>query len=91
MSHRLEKDSPSGYHPNGRVFDEKLVELVSRDDVQGILDIDKQLSEDAGQDSLWSVAILLGILDGLDRRSEFLSYEAPFGVGYMVAKYEVNN
>jgi len=91
MSHKLTTDAPAGFDPIGKKFDEELVRLVSEGDVQGIINFDKELSEKAGQDALWSIAVLLGALDGqnnIDR--EVLSYEGPFGVGYMVAFYKVN-
>ena len=50
------------------------------------MNFDPQLADDAGQDSLWSMAILLGALDGQKVKPEVLSYEGPFGVGYMVAE-----
>lgn len=88
MSHRLAQDAPGGYDPSGKVFDEKLVDLVRRNDVEAILKFDPKLADVAGQDSLWSIAILLGALDGLKIKHEVLSYEGPFGVGYMVATFE---
>jgi len=88
MSHRLTQDAPSGYNPKGKEFDEKLVGLVKAYDVQGILNFDRALAEEAGQDALWSIAILLGALDGVAVKQEVLSYEGPFGVGYMVASFE---
>lgn len=90
MSHRLTQEAPAGYNPNGKVFDEKLVALIRANDVKGILSIDKKLADEAGQDALWSVSMLLGALDGSNCGCDMLSYEAPFGVGYMIAKYEVN-
>ena len=87
MSHRLTQDAPSGFSPRGKEFDDKLVELVKANDVGAILDFDRQLADDAGQDALWSIAILLGALDGQKVKHELLSYEGPFGVGYMVASY----
>jgi len=92
MSHKLTKDAPAGFDPLGKKFDEELVKLVSEYDVKGILEFDKDLAEKAGQDSLWSISVLLGALDGynnVDR--EVLSYEGPFGVGYMVAHFKVND
>lgn len=89
MSHRLTPDAPAGYSPRGKEFDEKLVELVKAYNVKGILTFDPDLAEEAGQDALWSIAILLGALDGLKVEHEVLSYEGPFGVGYMIAAFEV--
>ncbi len=88
MSHRLTPDAPSGFSPRGKEFDEKLVELVRAYDVNGILDFDPALAQDGGQDALWSIAILLGALDGLPVKQEVLSYEGPFGVGYLTAAFE---
>ncbi|MFH1386871.1 MAG: AmmeMemoRadiSam system protein B [bacterium] len=88
MSHRLTQDAPSGYSPKGKEFDEKLVELVKNNDVEGILNFDPTLADEAGQDALWSIAILLGAIAGQNLKPNFLSYEGPFGVGYMVATYE---
>jgi len=89
MSHRLTPDAPAGFDPQGKVFDEKLVQLVRTYDVKGILNFPGELAESAGQDALWSIAILLGALDGSKVKHEVLSYEGPFGVGYMVATFEV--
>jgi len=88
MSHRLTADAPAGYSPRGKEFDDRLVELVKKYDVQGILDFDPALAEAAGQDALWSIAVLLGALDGKKVGHEVLSYEGPFGVGYMIAAFQ---
>jgi MEMO1 family protein len=90
MSHRLTPDAPSGYSPKGKEFDDKLVELVRNYDVPGILKFDPELADEAGQDSLWSIAILLGALAGQPVKPEVLSYEGPFGVGYMIAGFELS-
>ena len=91
MSHRLTDDAPAGFDPSGKVFDEKLVDLVRRYDVKGILNFDPGLADLAGQDALWSIAVLLGAMDGKKIKHEVLSYEGPFGVGYMVATFEPIN
>ncbi|MBN2058296.1 MAG: AmmeMemoRadiSam system protein B [Candidatus Saganbacteria bacterium] len=88
MSHRLTPDAPAGFSPRGKQFDDKLVELVKNYDVEGILNFDPALADEAGQDALWSIAILLGALDGRKVKHELLSYEGPFGVGYMTAAFE---
>ena len=84
-------DAPSGYSPKGKEFDDKLVELVRNYDVEGILKFDPELAEAAGQDALWSIAIMLGALDGKKVKPEVLSYEGPFGVGYMIASFGIDS
>ena len=87
MSHRLTPDAPAGFSAKGKIFDDKLVALVKAGDVDGIIDFDPYLAEEAGQDALWSIAILLGAVEGAGLKQKVLSYEGPFGVGYMVSEY----
>lgn len=89
MSHRLTPDAPAGFHPRGKEFDDKLVQLVKGNDTFNLLNFDPALADAAGQDALWSIAMLLGAIDGQGFKSEVLSYEGPFGVGYMVAEYKI--
>jgi len=85
LSHRLTPDAPNGYHPSGKEFDYQLVKLVGAADVEGVCGLDADLVEQAGECGLRSIIMMLGALDGVDIKSEVLSYEGPFGVGYLVA------
>lgn len=86
LSHRVTPDAPAGYSPRGKIFDEKLIKLLSKDKVAEILSLGPKLIEEAGECGLRSIIILLGALSGLKYNFEILSYESPFGVGYLVAK-----
>ena len=57
---------------------------AGKKDIKGILNLDLDFVEAAGECGLRSILILLGALDGLNWKPEILSYEAPFGVGYLV-------
>jgi len=85
LSHRLTGDAPAGYDPKGQEFDQKIVDLVGKADRQGILQLDKRLVERAGECGLRPIIMMLGALDGLSVQADVLSYEGPFGVGYLVA------
>jgi len=89
LSHRLTPDAPAGYSPRGKEFDEKLVELIKEKDVKEILNLDPDLVEEAGECGYRSIIILLGALDGINYKPEILSYEGPFGVGYLVANFKL--
>ena len=89
LSHKLSAQGPYGYDPMGPVFDKRLVDDLSKLDIEDILTMDDVLIERAGQCGLRSFLILLGALDGLKVKSTVLSYEGPFGVGYMVASFEI--
>jgi AmmeMemoRadiSam system protein B len=89
LSHRLIPSAPAGYDPMGKVFDERLIKALSSMDIQDILNMEPVLIERAGECGLRSSVILLGALDGLKVKPEILSYEGPFGVGYLVASFEI--
>lgn len=84
-SHRLTPDAPAGYAPRGRLFDEQLVELLSRSDWAGIAAIDEELREEAGECGWRSFLVLGGFLEGTGATVRVLSYEGPWGVGYLTA------
>lgn len=88
LSHRLTPQAPAGYSPRGKEFDEDLIERLERNDVMGILNMDSTLIEEAGECGLRSIVILLGALSRLDYKFKRLSYESPFGVGYMVGRFD---
>ncbi|NLG84199.1 MAG: AmmeMemoRadiSam system protein A [Firmicutes bacterium] len=85
LSHRLGGESPYGYDPAGPEFDRRLMELLGRADVMGILSLPRDLVEKAGECGYRSLVMMLGSLDGQAVEARVLSYEAPFGIGYGVA------
>lgn len=89
LSHRLTKDAPAGYSPRGKEFDEKLTALIANKNIAGILKLDEDLVEKAGECGLRSILILLGLLERINYVPEILSYEGPFGVGYLVANLKL--
>ena len=85
LSHRtLENNS---YSIAGKEFDKQIVDNIGTYSPDNILNIDEQLQDNAGECGYRSMLILLGILDGKNVSSKVLSYQAPFGVGYMVADF----
>jgi len=89
LSHCLKADGPYGFNPDGPKFDKALIEALKKKDIEKILKLD-DLYPDAGECGLRSFCFLLGILEasGLDWQPEILSYEGPFGVGYLVANFK---
>jgi aromatic ring-opening dioxygenase LigB subunit len=87
LSHRLTPQAPAGYSPRGKEFDEKLIESLEKNDIMGVLNLDSSLLEEAGECGLRSIIILLGAISRLNYQFEKLSYENPFGVGYMVGRF----
>jgi len=91
MSHRLTQGAPAGFSPQGEKFDQKLIELIKNKDVEGILNMEPELIKEAGECGYRSLVILLGALSNLEWKPKVLSYEGPFGVGYLVVNFHVDN
>lgn len=89
MSHVLTKDAPAGFSPKGEEFDKKFIGLLKRKDIRGILNLDHNLIEEAAECGLRSFLILLGIVEEYKYEVDVLSYEWPFGVGYLVANLKL--
>lgn len=89
LSHRLMPDAPAGYSPLGKKFDSMIIELLEAGKADEILRIDSNLIESAGECGLRSIIITLGVLSAVENKFEKLSYEGPFGVGYLVGKFVI--
>ena len=86
LSHRLKPQAPAGYNPNAHVFDEEVVDALRSNEPQRIVDIDFNLRRLAGECGYRSMLVAIGASAELPLACEVLSYEAPFGVGYLVAQ-----
>jgi len=88
LSHRLTSNAPAGFSPKGKIFDKLLIEHLENDETTEILNMDSELIEEAGECGLRSIITLLGALSVIERKFVKMSYEGPFGVGYLVGKYK---
>src|ERR1043166_9496681 len=86
LSHRLQSSAPAGYDPRAHVFDEQVVAALRANAPQRISDIDHNLRRLAGECGYRSMLVAIGASSDLPLSCEVLSYEAPFGVGYLVAQ-----
>ena len=93
MSHKLKEDGPYGFAPEGPEFDRIVTELFARGDLEGLFGLDAALCDGAAECGLRSFQIMAGALEatGEPFASVLLSYEGPFGVGYAVAAFEIEN
>lgn len=85
LAHTLAKDSPGGFSPHGKTFDETIIELLKTKNSGGFTKIPADVVAGAKSCGLAPIVILAGLMDGTSYETEVLSYEAPFGVGQLVA------
>lgn len=89
LSHVLKEEGPYGYHPAGPKLDALIVQAVRDKNVEGLLALEPELLQHGAECGLRSILFLFGVFAGTDYATEVLSYEGPFGVGYLVAVFTV--
>ncbi|MEA3293089.1 MAG: class III extradiol dioxygenase subunit B-like domain-containing protein [Patescibacteria group bacterium] len=91
MSHCLKKEGPYGFHPNGPKYDKALIKFLKTKETEKFLELDKMFPR-AEECGLRSFSFILGILEAskINWQPEILSYENPFGVGYLTVNIKLN-
>ena len=86
LSHRLKPGAPAGYNADAHLFDEQVVAAIRDCETTRIANIDQSLRHRAGECGYRSMLVALGVAEDAKPSCEVLSYEAPWGVGYLVAQ-----
>jgi AmmeMemoRadiSam system protein B len=86
LSHRLKPGAPAGFDPEARRFDEQVVAALRANSPGQIPRIDQGLRRLAGECGYRSMLVALGAASGVEPDCDVINYEAPFGVGYLVAQ-----
>jgi AmmeMemoRadiSam system protein A/AmmeMemoRadiSam system protein B len=86
LSHRLKLGAPAGYNKDAHRFDEEVLEALQTGEPERVIEIDQDLRRLAGECGYRSMLVAIGATAGLSAMPEVLHYEAPFGVGYLVAQ-----
>jgi aromatic ring-opening dioxygenase LigB subunit len=89
LSHRLASDTPRGFSPKGKEFDDLMLANLSAGSASPMLQMNQELVEEAHACGYNAICLLMGILDRIDYIPELLAYEAPFGVGYCTMEFHL--
>lgn len=89
LSHKLGPESPAGASAEGPAFDQAVRDSVSSNNPTALLSLDPAVAEGAAQCAYRPVTTLLGCLENMNVTSKIVSYEAPFGVGYLTARFDI--
>lgn len=88
LSHRLAQNAPGGFSPQGAVFDHKIVEIIEKQKFSEILKLNPELAKEAGTCGMNIFSMFFGVLETMKLTSTVISYEYPFGIGYLIASFQ---
>lgn len=88
QSHALKNSGPYRKHISGQRFDEKMVNGIKEEAYFKVF-VNQDEIEEAKECGLRSYALGIGALLNSQIKSQVLSYEGPFGVGYLCAEFKV--
>lgn len=90
LSPKLSHESPAGFAPEGQEFDQLILKKIAQKDFQAILNLDPEIAKKAEAENAWkNILLLFGLIKNLNYTPEQLSYEAPFGIGYLVENFKL--
>ena len=90
LAHKL-KGSHYGFVEEAPIFDEQVMDNLSRADFMSLLTMDDKLCSRAAECGLRSFWIMAGALDRRNVEAQRLSYEGTFGVGYGIVYFNVGD
>jgi len=82
LSHRLSSDTPAGFSPRAKDFDELMLANLGAGSASPVLQMEESFVAEAHACGYRPICMFLGMLERMEYRADLLSYEAPFGVGY---------
>ena len=90
LSPKLSHESPAGFAPEGQEFDQLILKKFASKDFKALLELNPEIAKKAEAENAWKTILLLfGLIKNLNYTPEQLSYEAPFGIGYLVENFRL--
>jgi len=88
QGHAHDKKGPYGFSPASAKYDKLVIQAVKQNNLKQLLELNQKFVEDAKPDSLWQMAILIGIIEHVHMKARFVSYQAPTYYGMLCADFE---
>ncbi len=89
LSHKLKADSPGGTSTEGPLFDQAIDKAITNNDSASLLELAPDIIENAAQCGYRPIMTMFGTLHEIKIETKKLCYEAPFGVGYLTARFDI--
>ena len=90
LSHRLKEEGPYGFREEGPEYDSRIMDVMGRGAFGELLEFAEDFCEKAAECGHRSFTMMAGALDRLAVKTDKLSHEGPFGVGYGICMYQVS-
>ncbi len=81
LSHKLRRDGPYGFAPEGPEFDRMVTEMMAAGDFLGMMQMDPELAEAAAECGLRAFWVMAGVLDRKAVKSRLPLLRRPFRGG----------
>ena len=91
LSHKLLAEGPYGYVKEGPEFDSRVTEMMRSGDLKAFREFTPEFRDRCAECGLPGFIMLSGALESYHIRTDFLSYEGPFGVGYAVCTFQADD
>jgi AmmeMemoRadiSam system protein B len=89
LSHKAGDAAPGGSTPEGVAFDKAVVEAASVNNPQALFTMGNDTVDGVSQCGFRPIMTMLGAINEMNVAAKKLCYEAPFGVGYLTVRYDV--
>ena len=86
LSHRLTRNAPAGFSSEAENFDREIIHQLGRGNLLSIMNMHKEDVTEAAECGIRSIIVMMGAIHEEKYAFKFLSYEGPFGIGYLVAR-----
>ena len=90
QGHAHSADGPYGFDAAAMAYDEQMCDIVRNNHLEQLLHLDSEFVAAAKPDSLWQMAVLLGVHETVPLRGRLVSYQVPTYYGMLCASYRVN-
>ncbi len=87
QAHRHKQGGLYGFDNRAAEYDRKVVEAIRGDRLDEIMSMEPGFVDGARPDSLWQMAMLLGVLSVVPMKGELVSYQVPTYYGMICASY----
>ena len=88
QGHAHDKRGPYGFNPTSAEYDKLVIKAINENSLKQLLKLSPKFVENAKPDSLWQMAILIGVLDRVQTKARFVSYQVPTYYGMLCADFE---